>query len=153
MHIRIIHWKSDEIREQIKRLQNAGHCVDSEIPAGQKLLKSLSQILPDVILIDLSRLPSQGRDLALYLRKNKATRMVPLVFINGKNEIQRDIKNYLPDVFFTDWRHLDSVLKQVVSSPIKTVRVPQSLFEPYKNRKLTQKLGINPGFITAECNP
>jgi DNA-binding response OmpR family regulator len=57
--------------------------VDKALPPGPVLFRELRRSPPDVILIDLGRLPSQGRDVALSIRGAAATRRVPIVFIEG----------------------------------------------------------------------
>jgi len=44
------------------------------------LLQRLAQRPPAAVIIDLSRLPSQGRDVGVLLRRTKGTRGIPLVF-------------------------------------------------------------------------
>ncbi len=58
--------------------------------------------LPDAIIIDLSRLPSQGRDVAMALRSHKSTRVVPLVFVDGEPEEVERVKAQLPDALYTN---------------------------------------------------
>ena len=38
---------------------------------------------PAAVVIDLDKLPSHGREVAVYLRQGKATRRIPLVFRQG----------------------------------------------------------------------
>lgn len=71
--VRLIHWNVEESAERAARLRNAGYDVDAS-PVGPAFLKALSANPPDAVVIDLGRLPSQGRDVALLVRKRKATR-------------------------------------------------------------------------------
>ena len=76
--IRLIHWKPEEAEDRVAVLRKAVHVVDASPFAG---LKGLERF--DAVVIDLSRLPSQGRDLALAIRERKATRSLPIVFLEG----------------------------------------------------------------------
>jgi len=59
--IRLIHWNADEASERAKQLRSFGYEIDYQplIPAR---LRALREIPPHAIVIDLSRLPSHGRD-------------------------------------------------------------------------------------------
>jgi hypothetical protein len=41
---------------------------------------------PQAVVIDLERIPSAGRDVALWLRYQRGTRSVPIVFVDGEPE-------------------------------------------------------------------
>jgi hypothetical protein len=50
---------------------------------GPADLRALAADPPSAVVIDLSRGPSHGRDAALAIREARATRHVPLVFVDG----------------------------------------------------------------------
>jgi len=58
------------------------------------------RILP-IIIIDQSRLPSQGRDVAMVLRSYKTIRTIPLVFVEGDPGKLESVKAQIPDAFYT----------------------------------------------------
>ena len=70
--IRLIHWNATEAEERAARLQAAGHEVEWE-PFAPPALRQMGADPPDAVVIDLSRIPSQGRDLAVMLRTRKST--------------------------------------------------------------------------------
>ena len=61
--IHLIHWNKDEAQEKFQLLINQGFKVNPQLPAGSSFLKELENEDTKAILIDLSRMPSQGRDL------------------------------------------------------------------------------------------
>jgi DNA-binding response OmpR family regulator len=75
--VRLVHWNAQEADAAIARLKQAGYDVDFEVPNGPLFFKRVKSRLPDAFVIDLSRLPSHGRDIALGLRKSKSTRRGP----------------------------------------------------------------------------
>jgi CheY-like chemotaxis protein len=83
MRIRLIHWNAAEAEERADRLRAIGCEVESDLPSGPEFLRAFKASLPDAVVVDLSRIPSQGRDVALALRATKATRQVPIVFVEG----------------------------------------------------------------------
>lgn len=78
--IRLIHWKRQEAQVRAVALRRAGFAVDAA-PLTPAEVRRLKENGPEAVVIDLSRLPSQGRDLALLLRQVKATRGIPLVLV------------------------------------------------------------------------
>lgn len=139
--IRLIHWKPDEALEEVEKLRAAGYDVASESLTPDSL-RELKNDPPDAVIIDLSRLPTQGRDLALTLRKFKSTRSVPLVFVEGDQEKVNRFKRLLPDVAFTNYSQIQAALKHAVANPPKDPVVPRSVFDGYSGVPLPKKLGI-----------
>lgn len=140
--IRLIHWNSDEAKHLTEKLKEIGYPVIYEMPSGPDLLRELGKSPPVAVVIDLSRLPSQGRDMALAIRHQKSTRHLPLVFVDGDADKVQRIKGHLPDAVYTTWSRIRSSLKRAIAHPpIKPV-VPRSLFEGYSGAPLAKKLGI-----------
>lgn len=98
--IRLVYWNAAEAQERAARLQAAGYEVDFD-PLTPAALRALGQDSPGAVVIDLSRLPSQGRDVGLDLRLYKSTRLIPLVFIEGDPDKTSRIRELLPDASYT----------------------------------------------------
>ncbi|MCP5115446.1 MAG: hypothetical protein GY953_31850, partial [bacterium] len=71
--VRLIHWKPSEVEERIRKLTAAGYEVDATPFDGPPAMKALRQNPPDALVIDLSRAPSAGRDVAAGVRHAKST--------------------------------------------------------------------------------
>jgi CheY-like chemotaxis protein len=151
-YIRIIHWNTTEAEQRVRTLQSLGYEANYEIFTPQ-MLKQLKNNPPSAIVIDLSRLPSQGRDVAINIRYAKATRDIPIVFVEGDPQKTAQIKLLLPDAIYTDYNHIQTALKQAIPNPPKVTVVPESVFEPYKHTPLAKKLGIKPNTTLALINP
>ncbi len=139
--IRLIHWNAAEASERAGRLIAVGYNVIS----GQLSPASLREIRespPDAVVIDLSRLPSHGRDVALGLRKYKTTRYVPLVLVEGDPEKVKHIKELLPDAVYTTWSRIQGALKRAIAHPTKDPVVPRTTLDGYSGTPLPKKLGI-----------
>jgi response regulator RpfG family c-di-GMP phosphodiesterase len=69
---------------------------------------------PDVVVIDLSRRPSHGREGPRSLVKTKATRNLPLILLGGDEETRAAIRaarhRNAPDPIFTSWDGLLAAL-------------------------------------------
>ncbi len=150
--IRLIHWHETEAQEKISLLRAIGFEVDYELPQAPVLLRELQKAPPQLVVIDLSRLPMQGRDFGLILRKFKSTRQVPIIFVGGKNEKVARVKELLPDAVYTSWDQIAVAVPQAVAQPPVNPVVPRSVFDGYAGRPLTQKLGIKAGTRIALIN-
>ena len=95
----LVHWNEAETRERAQRLRDAGFKVAGIVHAqlNPASFKSLWKSPPDACVIDLSRLPSHGREVSLGLRERKATRGVPIVFLDGEAEKVERIRSVIPD--------------------------------------------------------
>lgn len=145
LSIRLIHWNRAEAQERAEILSAAGYEVHCEMPSGPEFLRELRNHPPAAIVIDLGRMPSQGRDLALVIRKNGATRGIPLVFVGGEDATVARLRGLLADAVFTSWGRIRSSLKRALSRPPSKPIVPDSVFAGYSGTPLTKKLGIKPG--------
>ncbi len=146
LKIQLIHWNSDELEERAEFLRQAGYSVDTSIPNGPPFLRKLSENLPDAVVIDLSRLPSHSREVAVSIRMRKATRQIPLVFIGGEIEKIERVRNLLPDATFSEWSNIFVILDEInKKNIIEPVIVPTSAFDAYSGTPLVKKLGIKAG--------
>jgi hypothetical protein len=112
-------------------------------------LRALREDPPAAVVIDLSRLPSQGRDLALTLRRFKSTRPVPILFVEGDPNKVEPIRKLLPDAVYTGWSRIRGALKKAVARPPADPVVPSSQMEAYSGTPLVKKLGIKANTVVA----
>ena len=137
--IRLFHWNATEAKPLIEQLRAGGYTVDYP---GDRILErrfgSLSQSPPHAILIDLTRLPSQGRHLAVAIRSKEKMRSIPIVFVDGDPEKVEKIREELPDAIYATRSRVASALKR--AKPLVSPAAP-----PYSNRTTAQKLGIREG--------
>ncbi len=146
--IRLIHWKADEAQETAALLRAAGYAVDAESLSAAGL-RSLREDPPDAVLIDLSRVPSQGRDLGLNLRKFKSTRYVPLVFVGGQPAKIARVQELLPDAVYATWDDIGDALPSAIENRPTDPVVPASTMAGYAGTPLPKKLGIKPNSSVA----
>ena len=140
--VQLIHWNAAEAEERAECLRAIGYDVSCDLLAGPAFLRALKQDPPAAIVIDLARLPSQGRDMGISLRKGGATRHVPLVFVGGEPKKVARIRDLLPDAVYISWEEIRDSLAQAIDHPPEDPVVPGSVFAAYAGRPLPQKLGI-----------
>jgi len=140
--VRLFHWNLDEARASLEKLENLGFQVDYDRDLGPEILKRVREHPPDAVVIDLSRAPSQGRDVGVALRTSTSTRSVPLVFADGAAEKVARTRQVLPDATYTTWDELGDALKIAISAPLTDPVVPESALAGYSGTPLPKKLGI-----------
>lgn len=100
--IRLIHWNAQECLDRVNNLNDLGFQTDCSL-FDQAAMRALRENPAAAVVIDLSRMPSQGRDLAIQLRKQKSTRFIPIIFVDGADDKVARIRELLPDAVYTTW--------------------------------------------------
>jgi len=140
--IRLILWNAEEATTRVAHFDTKQFVVDCSLPSGQSFLRDIAENPPEAVVIDLSRLPSQGRDIAVMLRTRKNTRSLPIVFVDGDPEKVKKIKGLLPDAVYTSWENINEVLGETIINPPKNPVPMDSVFAGYAGAPLHKKLGI-----------
>lgn len=147
--VRLLHWKLAEADERLERLRAAGfeaRMVLTEMPLA---FKQLREDPPSAVVIELSRLPSAGRDVALSLRTYKSTRHVPLVFVDGQPKKIAKVRQFLPDATYTTWDEIRGSLQHAIANPPRDPVVPKSRLAGYARAPVPKKLGIKKGSVVS----
>lgn len=140
--VRLVHGKASEATALLATLRAAGFEVEAKPLGTPAALRALAANPPDAVVIDLTRLPSQGRDVAVALRVTKATRHLPLVFVEGDPEKVAGIREILPDAAYCGWRGICGALRRAIARPPRDPVVPASRLAGYSGTPLPRKLGI-----------
>lgn len=143
--IRLIHFNAAEAEERVAQLRAAGFDAEYEFRDGPGLTRILRERPPRAIVIDLSRMPSAGREVGLHLRRTAALRFIPLLYAGGVPEKVAAIRERLPDAAFASWEEISEALKKCIGNPPRAPIVPPPLFSQYLGTPLSKKLGIKEG--------
>jgi CheY-like chemotaxis protein len=151
--IRLLHWNAAEAAEHLAALRRAKHKIDYEANFDSSLMKAWRASPPDAFVIDLSRLPSHGREIAIALRQSPRTRHVPIVFVNGAVEKVERIRSELPDAIFCPLLDLIPSLAAALEHRTADPARPVQMMDRYAGRSTAQKLGITEGTTVAAFAP
>lgn len=151
--VRLVHWNKTEGVERAKEIKREGYEVEfswfSSAKSFNSFLKGLRDHPPDAVVIDLSRLPSTGRDVAMAIRSYKTTRFLPLVFADGDPDKVKRFKIQLPSALFARWSQIARAIRAVISNPPAEHARLANRLEDYSGTPLPKKLGIRPRSIIA----
>jgi CheY-like chemotaxis protein len=145
--VRLIHWNEDEGLERQQQLEALGFDTHYDFGDGLTSVRLMQSSPPDAVVIDLSRLPSHGREVGHGVRTRKATRHLPIVFVGGEPEKVARTRALLPDAIFTTWRRIKTALPKAIAKPPKDPVVPDH--NAAWGKSTAEKLGAKPGFTVA----
>jgi CheY-like chemotaxis protein len=134
----VIHYEPAEAALLADRLRREGFDAVPCTQVGTKAFRGVRDNPPDAILIDLFRLPSYGRSLAVLLRGQKSTRAIPLVFLVGDPEKAERVRQTLPDAVYAPLDRIGAALRKAISRP------PAQPLMPQIHTSLLEKLKITP---------
>ena len=103
---------------------------------------------PAAVLVDLSRTPSVGRDVAIAMRSHRALLTVPFLLVDGAPEVVENLRKFLPDAVASEGRRLKTNLAGVLERQPPGARL-LSVFAAYESAPIAKKLGIKTGSIVA----
>jgi CheY-like chemotaxis protein len=143
--IRLVCWNEDLAAERARVLKKAGLDVDASPfnPAG--MITRLRENPPAVMLIDLDRLPSHGREVAVMLRTSKSMRHLPIVFAGGIEEKVARVREEVPDGIFTDWAKAAAAVSRALKRAPAVVAQPVPHMQRYAGSPLAKKLDLKAG--------
>jgi CheY-like chemotaxis protein len=141
----LVHWNEAEAIERAAPLRRAGHDVALHWSQDSTGLRGVRGDPPDCVVIDLARLPSQGRAVGTWLRQTKATRHVPLVFVEGDADKSARVRAALPDATYTPRRTLRGAVTRALRARSRAPVVVPGTMEGYSGTPLAAKLGIRSG--------
>ena len=137
--VRLIHWNEDEGLERQQQLEAFGFSTGFDAGDVTQTLRAIRSAAPDAVVIDLSRMPSHGREVARVLRSAKTTRHIPLVFVDGEKDKVAATKALLPDACYTTWGRLKTALPKAIANPAKTPVAPTDAMSA---KPTSTKLGL-----------
>ena len=146
--IRLVSWDPDAAGERTRALKKAGFTVDASPLRTSGLIGQFRDHPPAVILIDLDRLPSHGRAVAIVVHSGKSTRHIPIVFAGGEEAKVKTAREQAPWATFTDWPAAPAALIKALKNP-KPAASAKTYMQHYAGSSLVKKLGFKPNMRTA----
>ena len=148
----LVHWNQEEAKERARSLKALGYKTKILFDPEKHSLAEIREHPPELFLIDLSRLPSQGREIAGHFRRAKATRNVPILFVGGDSERVMTARKLIPDAEFATWEEIRAAMKRAIKNAPRNPAVPSTMAS-YSASPLPKKLGIRDNSSVMLINP
>ena len=111
--IAVLCW--EESRPWVSALRQNGYSVPwVEEPKGDSY-KQIPRLEPDLVLIDLTRLPDQGKAMAVVLAGNDALSGIPIVVVSEKDSATRGLKGKVENLVLTNPSDIVTAVKSALS--------------------------------------
>jgi hypothetical protein len=144
----LVHWDAREARMRARELRDAGYAAILDAQWNSPALRRLKDEPPAAVIIDLSRIPSRGRDVGAAIRSRAALLAAPILLTGGVPEQVERMRAIVPDAIATSWERLGAALPRAIANPPKGA-VRQSVFAAYAATPLWKKLGIKEHAVVA----
>ena len=105
-----IHWNPSEAEAQASLFRDDGWDVRVEVKDRDRASRRILGDPPDVVVISLTRLPSDGREVAAYIRSRKGGGEVPIVFVDGAEDAVEKAAVKVPAAVYTTGPELQMIL-------------------------------------------
>jgi CheY-like chemotaxis protein len=147
--VRLVCWNEDLAAERARGLKKAGFDVDASPFNAAGMITRLKEDPPALVLIDLDRLPSHGREVGVALRNSKALREIPIVFAGGVEEKVARVRAELSDAIFTSWTGVGAAVKSAMKNAPAVTAQPVPHMQRYAGSPLAKKLDLKAGVRAA----
>lgn len=144
----LIHWNEQEAAPRLDKLRKLG------CDAGwHEDIRKLGEWAAELVVIDLSRLPSHGRQVADYVWSAKSRRAMPIVFVGGEPAKVEVARKQFPGAHFCEWDQIGPVIERAFASPPREAGVTPGPMASYAPKPLAGKLGIKPNSVVSLVEP
>ncbi|MCB0819780.1 MAG: hypothetical protein KDC13_04085 [Bacteroidetes bacterium] len=106
-----IHFNEIEAMQLLERYFPAKAEVQVHFSTHETLKPQTKNL--SAVVISLERLPSHGKQCAMYYRSSAARRKIPLIFAGGKSEKVDAYRELFSDAFFCNFEGLCELLSDV----------------------------------------
>ncbi len=128
--------------DNVHLLEKAGFAVHAGPAPTKQTCGHFRDLAPAVIVIDMDRLPSHGRTVAVLLRTTKSTRLLPIVFAGGEPEKVARARAEMPDACFTDWKGAARAVAKLLQNPLVNPIEPPGYMDQFAGSSTIKKLGF-----------
>jgi CheY-like chemotaxis protein len=133
----LFQWHAESAQQRAAELREDGWEVSFESEDGARGGKAVFANPPDVIVCDLARRPSHSRETAEAIQWRKATRDIPIVFVDGTEEAIAKTQAKVKDGIYTTSAELKSVLERFVKHTAESNSASTTANKPAGSRLAT----------------
>lgn len=139
--VKLLSWHEDITTKAIS-LKRRGLKIDAvPLIKNSGVVGELAHLNPAALVLDLDKLPSNSREIALALRSSKSARHIPILFAGGAPEKTERIHAENPDASYAAWSGAPRALTVLLLHPPFTPAIAPP--RDFSTTSLLKKLGIN----------
>jgi hypothetical protein len=138
--IKLLSWH-DDIEIKAASLKRRGLRIDATpLNRTSRIVGELANLNPAALVLDLDRLASRSREIALALRFSKSARHIPILFTGGLPEKMERIHSENPNASYTTWPEASRALAALLlhPPPVPAIASPRD----FSTTPLPKKLGV-----------
>jgi len=109
----LVHWNRQESDILADMVRSYGWEVAVESENGARAARLIKEQKPDAVVIFLTRQPSLGRETGSDIRSAKATKAIPIIWVDGAEEVISRTKQAMPEAIFTNPEDLKDALAKL----------------------------------------
>ncbi|WP_353073168.1 hypothetical protein [Tunturiibacter gelidiferens] len=115
--VKLLSWHED-ITTKAASLKRRGLKIDAApLIRNSGVVGELAHLNPAALVLDLDKLPSHSREVALALRSSKSAHHVPILFVGGSPEKTARIRAENPDGSYASWSEAPGALTALLLHP------------------------------------
>jgi hypothetical protein len=138
--IKLLSWHDDVARKTASLKQTGLHIDASPLIKTSGVVGQLAHLNPAALVLDLDKLPSTAREIALALRSSKSARHIPILFAGGLPEKTDRIRSENPDAAYATWSEAPKALAALLQHPPSIPTIAP--LRDFSATPLPKKLGI-----------
>jgi len=138
--IKLLSWHED-IKTKAATLKHSGLRIDAtSLIKTSGVVGELARLNPAALVLDLDKLPSHSREIALALRSSRSARHIPILFAGGLPKKIARIRSEHPGSSFASWSDAPRALAALLERPAVTPSVAPP--RDFSATPLVTKLGV-----------
>ncbi|NYF50392.1 hypothetical protein [Tunturiibacter gelidoferens] len=139
--VKLLSWHED-ITTKAASLKRRGLKIDAApLIRNSGVVGELAHLNPAALVLDLDKLPSRSREVALALRSSKSAHHIPILFAGGLPEKTERIRAENPEASYASWSEAPRALAALLRHP----PAPPAIAPPrdFSTTPLPKKFGVN----------
>jgi hypothetical protein len=139
--VKLLSWHED-ITTKAASLKRRGLKIDAApLIKNSGVVGELAHLNPAALVLDLDKLPSHSREIALALRSSKSAHHIPILFAGGLPEKLERIRAENPEANYTSWSEAPRALTSLLLHPPAVPAIAPH--RDFSTTPLLKKLGID----------
>ncbi|HYZ87048.1 MAG TPA: hypothetical protein VE621_21715 [Bryobacteraceae bacterium] len=117
----LVHWNESEAEARVREASSKGVGLELLRLQPGRTVQTIRSVNPEALLIDLTRMPSNGRAVASVLRSQRSTCHIPILFVGGEPQKVEKALADAPGSQWCEWENIAKAIPKLLATAPKTV--------------------------------